>query len=150
MFRSSISFKAAAILSVVASVAVAFAMSVAEPASSQQRREARTGTGEAVQEKQYVATRRIVFDKETRTLRFPDAQELDTLVANLKRMTDRSTDGLKRFPLAGGGEGVDLDGRFAGVFLARPRPDGSSEVKCVFSFEEASSFLGIEEKVSDR
>lgn len=150
MFRSSMSLKAAALAVVVSSVAFGLSISFTERASSQQRRTVRPVTDETTQEKQYVATRKIIFDKETKTLRFPDAQELDSLVADLRKMTNRSTEGLRRFALKGGGEGVDLDGRFQGVFLARPRPDGSSEVRCVFSFEEGASFLGLEERITDR
>lgn len=129
-----------------AAVAILFYSPAVESVFSQQKRSPRQSS----QEKEYVAVRKIIYDRRTKTLRLPDAQELDDLVRDLGRLTDMSTEGLERFPLKGGGEGMDLDGRFGGVMLARARPDGSSEVRCVFSFEEGAAFLGIEEKISDR
>lgn len=99
---------------------------------------------------EYVATRKIIFDRESKALRLPTADEVAKLVADLRRLTDRSTDNLKRIPLKNGGEGVDLDGRFGGVMLARAKPDGSSEVKCVFDFEEGAQFLGLVESDTTR
>jgi hypothetical protein len=147
--------KSKAALSLAAGVALACAVVAlfqypAERVSSQQRRNVRQTVAEPVQEEEYVATRKIIFDRETSALRVPNAEELDALVADLKRLTDRSTDGLRRFPLKGGGEGMDLDGKFGGVMLARAKADGTSEIRCVFSFEEGASFLGLEEKTDDR
>lgn len=116
-----------------------------ETVSSQQRKVVKSDV-----QTEYVATRQIVFDRESKSLRYPDREELARLVADLKRMTDQSDQNLRRFQLAGGGEGVDLDGRFGGVMLARPRPDGSMETRCVFNFEEGAQFLGLVEAGNDR
>lgn len=119
----------------------------AEKVSSQQIR--RTVKSDEPQT-EYVATRKIIFDRDAKILRFPTAEEVDKLVSDLKRLTDRSTENLKRMPLKNGGEGIDLDGRFGGVMLARSRPDGSSEIKCVFDFEEGARFLGLVEADTTR
>jgi hypothetical protein len=40
---------------------------------------------------------------------------------------------------------MDLDGRFGGVVLGRAKDDGTTEIRCVFTMEEAVAFLGLEE-----
>ena len=98
--------------------------------------------------KKYVATLEITVDKKSGKLRKPTAAETDELVATLTALTSRSTEGLKQVTLPSGGTAVNLEGRFAPVMLAKPNPDGTSEVKCVTSFEEAADFLGLVEDVA--
>lgn len=100
-------------------------------------------------DKKYVATKNIIVDRETGQPRKPDDRELEKMVASLKTMTNRSSENLKRVSLPGGGEKVDLDGRFAGVILARPNADGKMEAKCVFTFAEGAEFLGLKEGDSE-
>jgi hypothetical protein len=95
--------------------------------------------------KKYTATRAITIDDQSGALRLPTAQETQTLVERLMTLTNRSTDGLQTTSLPNGAAAVNLDGRFAPVMLARPNPDGTSEVRCVTSFEEAAEFLGLVE-----
>ena len=38
---------------------------------------------------------------------------------------------------------MDLKGRFGGVVLGRANADGTTEVRCVFTMEEAEEFLGL-------
>jgi hypothetical protein len=95
--------------------------------------------------KRYVATRPITVDAQSGTLRLPTPQETQELVDSLVEMTNRSTDGLQVTTLANGTKSVDIDGRFQSVMLARPSEDGSWEMKCVATFEEATEFLGIVE-----
>jgi len=40
---------------------------------------------------------------------------------------------------------MGLEGRFGGVVLGRAHADGTTEVRCVFTMEEAAEFLGLEE-----
>ena len=96
-------------------------------------------------EKRYIATKNIVVDRGSGRLRKPDAKELSELVDTLKIMTKRPEENLKSALLDNGGEVVDVEDGFAGVMLSRPNSDGTSEVRCVFSFEEAAAFLGLEE-----
>ena len=102
------------------------------------------------QEKKYRATRNLVIDEVSGEPRMPTDAELDKLLSTLKTLANTSTEGLEERPLEGGGYSLDLQGRFQGVFLSRPRPDGTPEIKCVFSFEEGIQFLGIvEDTASD-
>jgi hypothetical protein len=95
--------------------------------------------------KKYKATREITIDKQTGKARLPNDAELAEIVSSLTSMLDRPTDMLPVTQLKNGGEMVELDGAFAPVALARPRADGSTEVKCVTSMEEAADFLGLVE-----
>jgi hypothetical protein len=102
------------------------------------------------QAKKYNPTRAITVDDQTGALRLPTAQETQTLVDRLVALTNRSTDGLQVSSLPNGVAALNLDGRFAPVMLARPNPDGTSEVRCVTSFEEAADFLGLVEDKSQQ
>ena len=96
-------------------------------------------------QKKFRATRNLVIDEATGNPRKPTDAELDQLLATLEKLANTSTEGLREYPLEKGGYGMDLQGRFQGVFLSRPRPDGTLEIKCVFTFEEGLEFLGIVE-----
>jgi hypothetical protein len=93
--------------------------------------------------KTYVATREITVDQQTGKVRKPTADETRELVDQLRVMTSRSTEGLTAKTLPDGTKQVTLEGRFGPVTIARPRADGSMEVKCVTSFEDAADFLGL-------
>ncbi|HEV3469320.1 MAG TPA: hypothetical protein VG148_08370 [Pyrinomonadaceae bacterium] len=95
--------------------------------------------------KTYVATREITVDKQTGKVRKPTAEETQELVASLKQLTSRSTEGLTAKTLADGTKQVTLEGRFGPVTIARPRADGTMEIKCVTNFEDAAEFLGLVE-----
>ena len=95
--------------------------------------------------KKYISTREITVDKQTGKLRKPNDQELADLVSSLSQMLDRPTDNLQVTTLKNGGQSVELDGAFAPVAIARPPTDGSMEVRCVTSMEEAADFLGLVE-----
>ena len=126
--------KSARLLAAALSVALVFAWSQAASAQDNQRRS-----------KKYVATRPITVDPQTGTLRLPTPQETQELVDSLVEMTNRSTDGLQVTTLANGTKSVDIDGRFQSVMLARPSEDGSWEMKCVATLDEATEFLGLVE-----
>lgn len=95
--------------------------------------------------KTYVATREITVDQQSGKVRKPTASETQELVATLRQMTSRSTEGLTAKTLADGTKQVTLEGRFGPVTIARPRADGTMEVRCVSSFEDAAEFLGLVE-----
>jgi len=100
--------------------------------------------------KKYIATRAITVDQQSGQLRLPTAEETQALVDRLVAMTNRSTDGLQTTALANGTMRVDLQGRFESVMLARPNPDGTSDVRCVNTFTEAADFLGLVEDPSQQ
>lgn len=92
----------------------------------------------------YTATRAIAVDGATGNYRKPNAAEIDRLVRDLKAMT-RQPSAVATIPTAHrtGGVTARLDKAFGGVMLARPRPDGSIETRCVFTFDEGAEFLGL-------
>ena len=99
-------------------------------------------------QKKYVATKEIVRDRVTGQLRKPTPEETSAMVAQLKMLTNRSTDGLKANTRADGTVSVNLEGRFQGVVLGRDTADGGTEIRCVFTMEEAVEFLGLQESTS--
>ncbi len=97
--------------------------------------------------RKYVGTREIIVDAQSGQLRRPTAEETQQLVDNLVTLVNQSTENLNPVP-ATSAVGLDLDGRFASVALARPNPDGTTEVRCVTTFEEGAEFLGLVEDTS--
>lgn len=95
-------------------------------------------------DKTYVATKEIIFDQASGKLRKPTAEETQQLVAQISSLTNRTTDGLTARTLPNGTKQVTLEGRFGGVVLGRAREDGSTEIRCVTTMEEAVAFLGLE------
>jgi len=106
-------------------------------------------TSTQAQKKSYVATREIILDKATGKLRKPTAQELEETVAQLKTLTNRSTEDLTQVQHRNGMVSMDLKGRFGGVVLGRANADGTTEVRCVFTMEEAEEFLGLVASTSE-
>jgi len=119
----------------IAALTITITALVSPAALAQQRQ----GNG-----KKYVATRDITVDKQTGQLRKPTAEETETLVAQLTAMTNQSAEGLQQTS-GTNGVFVDLQDRFQSTVLARPNPDGTSELRCVTTFEEAAEFLGLVE-----
>jgi hypothetical protein len=95
--------------------------------------------------KKYVATKEIVFDKASGRLRKPTVEETQALVAQISALTNRSTAGLQVKQQQNGMKSMNLEGRFSGVILGRATEDGTTEVRCVMTLEEAVDFLGLEE-----
>jgi hypothetical protein len=95
--------------------------------------------------KKYVATKEIIFDQATQKLRKPNAEETQAMVAQISILTNRSTDGLTATTLANGTKKMDLQGGFNGVLVGRANADGTTEIRCVMTLEEAVAFLGLEE-----
>ena len=81
--------------------------------------------------KKYVATREIIFDRATGTLRLPTADETQALVDQISALTNRSTENLAPSASANGGQMMSLEGRFGGVVLGRALADGTTEIRCV-------------------
>lgn len=96
--------------------------------------------------KKYKATKEIILDQATGTLRKPTQEETDAMVAQISSLTNRSTEGLTTTQSANGTQKMDLQGGFGGVVLGRATADGGTEVRCVFTLEEAMDFLGLEEE----
>jgi hypothetical protein len=84
-----------------------------------------------------LAGRKVRIDRNTGKLRDLSEQEARELVSTLTTMTTR-TDNESRTP--GGGALVQMNG-FDHVLVGRPNADGTTDVKCVTSVEEAVSFM---------
>lgn len=95
------------------------------------------------QKKRYVATKEIIQDQATGKLRKPTAKETEEMVDQLKSLTNRSTEDLTVKQHENGMASINLEGRFGGVVLGRANADGATEVRCVFTMEEAEEFLGL-------
>ena len=95
--------------------------------------------------KSYVATKEIILDQATNSLRKPTTEETAAMVAQISSLTNRSSEGLTARTLPNGTKQVTLEGRFGGVVLGRAKADGTTEVRCVMTFEEAVDCLGLQE-----
>jgi hypothetical protein len=102
-------------------------------------------SGQNKGKKKYVATKEIIFDQSSRQLRKPTVEETSALVDQVSTLTNRTSDGLIVNQASNGMKSVNLEGRFNGVTLGRANADGTTEIRCVFTIEEAADFLGLEE-----
>ena len=98
------------------------------------------------QAKKYRATKEVIRDQATGALRKPTEAETDLMVAQITQLTNRSTEGLTEKSGATGGTLMETEGRFQGVVLGRAKPDGTTEVRCVFTMDEAAEFMGLEQE----
>jgi hypothetical protein len=140
----------AAILGAIAIVGVSFTASARTPAPVAVASAVTASADQAPaaqSQRRYKATRRFVVDRETGQLRMPTAEEVTQLVDSLTTLTKRNAEGLQQTVAPNGTIAVDLDGGFAGVMLVRTNEDGTTETKCVFTFEEGAEFLGLVEDV---
>jgi hypothetical protein len=95
--------------------------------------------------KKYRATKEIVHDKESGKVRLPTEEETQSMVAQISTLTNRSSEGLTVNQAQNGMKIIDVEGRFNSVTVGRANADGTTEIRCVFSMEEAAEFLGLEE-----
>lgn len=112
----------------------AVALSIAVPRNSSQ-----------ASPKKYRATKETILDQATGNLRKPTPAETESIVAQISSLTNRSTEGLPTTTSANGTTKMDLQGGFNGVMLGRATADGGTELRCVFTLQEALDFLGLEE-----
>lgn len=103
------------------------------------------GPAPAKNGKKYQAAKEIIFDKASGKLRKPTTEETQALVDQVSSLTNRSSEGLTVTTRPSGMKVMNAEGRFNGVVLGRANPDGTTEIRCVFSMEEAAEFLGLEE-----
>src|SRR5688572_13709012 len=65
----------------------------------------------------------------------PEAGDLE-MASEIRRLTDRSTDGLHQKGLADGGFELDLEGRFQSLPLAAIDKEGDVTVRCIHGLDE--------------
>jgi hypothetical protein len=95
--------------------------------------------------KKYIATKPIILDQVTKQVRMPTDSEVQAMVTQISSLTNKSTDGLTVTTSANGTKSMKLDNHFSTVLLGRANADGSTELRCVTSLDEAVAFLGLEE-----
>jgi hypothetical protein len=89
-----------------------------------------------------LAGRKVRIDKNSGKLRDLSQQEARELVATLTAMTTRTE---RAAQTSGGGSLLELTG-FDHVLVGRSNEDGTTDVQCVSSLEEAVSFLSQQPK----
>ena len=104
--------------------------------------ESNRGEDAAVQ----LAGRKVRIDKKSGKLREISQQEARELVATLTAMTTRTENAART---QSGASLVQLTG-FDHVLVGRPNEDGTTDVQCVSSLEEAVSFLSQQRKSSGK
>jgi hypothetical protein len=70
------------------------------------------------------------------------------MVDQIVTLTNRSAAGLTFTLMPTGAKSVNLEDGFSGVLLGRDNADGTTEIRCVFTMEEAAEFLGLEESTT--
>ncbi len=80
-------------------------------------------------------------DKKNRSLQKQDDKDRE-LAAAIRRLTNRTSDGLTETNLPNGGVALDLGGRFQNVMLARLDKNAQPIAACVTSLDEANHFFG--------
>jgi hypothetical protein len=93
-----------------------------------------------------LAGRKIRVDKQSGKLRELSSQEARDLVATLTGMTTRSDQAVDT---PGGASLVQMNG-FDHVLVGRPNEDGTVDVLCVSSVDDAVSFLSQQPKSSPK
>src|SRR6185369_14204447 len=94
-----------------------------------------------------VAGQDVQVDPQTGKLKPLSAQQAQELAAGLKKMLNKSADGLTEVQHEDGSTEMELNGRFRNVVVAREREDGSLSVSCVDNPKAAASALGIDQKL---
>jgi hypothetical protein len=136
-------FVAALVSTVVLAVIVGISVSSKTANAQQEKEQTRSQAEDGDTTVQY-ANQKIKIDPQTGKLRTPTVEEARSIVETIQSLTNRSSKGLKVTQTAGGGTKVDLQGRYQTVVVAKPNPDGTNEIMCVNSLEEAAAFLGID------
>jgi hypothetical protein len=130
-------------------VAVATTTVVSKHLASGNQRETKTAA-EAVPPKYRtvrVAGQDIQVDAQTGQIRALSPQEAQQLSEGLKRLLNRSTDGLAEVQHPDGSVSMDHDARFQNVTVARVNEDGTLTESCIDSPEAAASFFKIDPKL---
>lgn len=94
-----------------------------------------------------VAGQDAQVDPQTGKVKPLNAQEAEQLAPGLKKMLNKSADGLTEVQNADGSVSMDLEGRFRHVTVARVNEDGTVTTSCVDNPRAAASALGIDPKL---
>ena len=94
-----------------------------------------------------VAGQDVQVDSQTGKLKPLSPEEAKRLAEELKKMLNKSADGLTQVQHDDGSVSMDLEGRFQHVVIARAREDGTVSMSCVDNPRAAASALGIDPKL---
>lgn len=94
-----------------------------------------------------VAGQDVQIDSQTGKLKPLSAQQQEELAAGLKKMLNKSADGLTQVQHEDGSTSMELNGRFRNVVVASETEDGSLSMSCVDNPKAAASALGIDPKL---
>ena len=89
----------------------------------------------------------VQVDPQTGQIKPLTPAEAQQLADGLKRMLNKSTEGLVQEKHPDGSTSIDLQGRFRNVTLARVNADGTIERACVDNPLAAARFFGIDPKL---
>jgi len=96
-----------------------------------------------------VAGQDVQVDPQTGKLKPLTALEAQDLAAGLKKMLNKSADGLTQVQHEDGSTSMELNGRFRNVVVASETEDGKLSMSCVDNPKAAASALGIDPKLLD-
>ena len=94
-----------------------------------------------------VAGQDVQVDPQTGKLKPLTPQEAEELAAGLKKMLNKSAEGLTEVQKADGSTTMDFEGRFQHVVVAREREDGTLSMSCVDTPQQAAAATGIDPKL---
>lgn len=97
-----------------------------------------------------VAGQEVEVNSQTGQLRQLTRDESQRLAEGLKRMINKSSEGLVEVQHADGSVSVDLQGRFQNVTVARVNNDESVTQSCVDNPQAAGAFFGIDPKLIEQ
>jgi len=89
----------------------------------------------------------VQVDSQTGKLKPLTAEQAKELAAALKKMVNKSADGLTEVQRADGSSSIDLKDRFRHVVVAGEREDGGLSMSCVDNPRAAASALGLDPKL---
>lgn len=94
-----------------------------------------------------IAGQDVQVDSQTGKVKPLNAQESEQLAAGLKKMLNKSADGLTEVQNQDGSTSMNLEGRYRNVTVARENEDGTLTTSCVDNPRAAASALGIDPKL---
>lgn len=96
-----------------------------------------------------VAGQDVQVDPQTGKLKPLNAQEAQELAAGLKKMLNKSAEGLSEVKHEDGSVTMDFQGRFRHAIIARTKEDGGVSMSCVDTPQAAAAVLEIDPKLFD-
>jgi len=107
-----------------------------------------SSTRQSAKDQRYVKVRvagqDVQVNPATGQVRTMSREEAQRMADGLKRMLNKSSEGLVQEQHPDGSVSMDLQGRFQNVAVARTEADGTVTESCIDQPQQAASFFGIE------